>query len=151
LLRFYFNFFNEDEFDRIVSSLDIDNLQDVPGYSVGVKSCPMRQFNVNDKIKEFGKCIYQELLIYETGTLSKTHHDLGYGSTLPWDTSAILFCNDNYSGGEFYFDKLNMSMKLPKNTLMVFPTGKGNELYTHGVNEVTEGERITAIFRFTNG
>ena len=148
MLQIYSNFFNEEEFNRIIGTLDRNILNDVQN-TVNVKSCPARPFNVRNKISQFGEIAFQEILIYYTGGISYPHIDgFSYGGGKSWKKTAILICNEEYTGGDLYFPKLEAKFKLPKNTLVVFPAGQDSHLFEHGVSEVLSGERITAIFRF---
>jgi len=60
--------------------------------------------------------------------------------------SAIYYVNDQYSGGEIYFPRLDWAYKPVANTLLVFPS---NEHYIHGVTKVTSGERYTFAIWYT--
>ena len=44
--------------------------------------------------------------------------------------AVIAYLNDDYSNGELFFSQLNLQLKPPKNSLIVFPDG---EQYVHGV------------------
>lgn len=148
MLQIYSNFFTDDEFQRIIGTLDRNNLHDVPN-AVNTKSCPSRVFRVKDKISRFGDVSFQEILVYSEGGYSNPHIDgMSYGGGLSWKVTGILICNEEYTGGELYFPKLEASFKLPKNTLVIFPAGVDSHQFEHGVSPVLSGERITAIFRF---
>jgi hypothetical protein len=55
-----------------------------------------------------------------------------------------LFLNDDYEGGELYFEDLNVSLKPKPGTLVFFPG-----FYTcHGVSKVTSGTRINILSHF---
>jgi len=147
MIRIYPNFFEEEELLRINSTLDND-LVPVPN-TKNVYANHSRRFKVGDKLKEFGTLVYQELLVYNTNGISYVHTDGGYDPKTPWVTTGILGCNDDYTGGNLHFPNLGMSIKLPVNTLFVFPAGD-IKLYAHGVEEVLSGTRMTAVFRFTD-
>ena len=55
-----------------------------------------------------------------------------------WKQSAIVFLNDNFSGGEIYYSNLNLSIKPIACSMIVHPA---NEVYRHGVAEVISGTR----------
>jgi hypothetical protein len=60
------------------------------------------------------------------------------------DLSNILYYNDDYEGGNFFFSQYDLSFKPKAGTLVYFPGG-GN--YAHGVETVTAGERYnTTVF-----
>jgi hypothetical protein len=72
---------------------------------------------------------YEDITIEDLG--SKTH-------------VAALFLNDDYEGGELYFEELEISLKPKSGTLVLFPG-----YYTkHGVNEVTSGTRVNTLSHF---
>jgi predicted 2-oxoglutarate/Fe(II)-dependent dioxygenase YbiX len=54
--------------------------------------------------------------------------------------SAVLVLNDDYEGGEFHFDNLNVSMLIEAGSLIVF---RGDKKRLHGVREVTKGYRVS--------
>jgi 2OG-Fe(II) oxygenase superfamily len=141
------NYFTEDELLRIVGTFDENQLDPFPN-AEKVFMCSSRRFGVGDKVRPLGNVISQQLLLYKTGAISPAHIDHKFDPAFPWIKTAILFCNDDYQGGELFFPNLNLEMKLPRNTLFMFPAGD-IELYKHGVKRVTHGTRMTAIFRFT--
>jgi hypothetical protein len=148
MIEIYQDYFTEEELAKIVSTFDENDLHPVPN-TVDVLACHSRRFGVGKKVNQLGNVIYQELLLYKTGSISLPHTDGGFDPKHPWTKTAILFCNDDYEGGELFFPNLNLEMKLPKNSLFIFPAGD-IELYKHGVRKVTQGTRMTAIFRFTH-
>jgi hypothetical protein len=57
---------------------------------------------------------------------------------------AALFLNDDYEGGELYFEELDISLKPKAGTLVLFPG-----YYTrHGVKEITSGTRVNTLSHF---
>lgn len=60
--------------------------------------------------------------------------------------SSILFLNDNYSGGNFYFEKYG-EVKPESGKLLVFPADID---YAHGVTKVLKGKRYTIASWYTN-
>lgn len=106
-------------------------------------------------ISDFYKINYTlKTLAYTTmgpGTSNRVHADNKYVSendeikdrtSETEDRSVLLYLNDNYSGGEIYFPKLNFEIKPKPGTLIFF---EGNEDTVHGVKEVKEGHRINLI------
>jgi hypothetical protein len=147
MIKIYPNFFEQEELARIKSTLD-DDLHPVPN-TKNVFANKSRNFKVGQKLKQFGTLVYQELLVYNTNGISYPHTDGGYDPKVPWVTTGILGCDNDYTGGNLYFPNIGLSIKLPVNTLFVFPAGD-IELYRHGVEEISSGTRMTAVFRFTN-
>jgi hypothetical protein len=61
-------------------------------------------------------------------------------SVFHYHFAAILYLNDNYSGGEICFPDYNLTIKPKGNSLVLFP---GNKYYSHEVLKNTSGERYT--------
>ncbi|MBV8393866.1 MAG: 2OG-Fe(II) oxygenase [Alphaproteobacteria bacterium] len=60
---------------------------------------------------------------------------------MPWrDFASIVYLNDDYEGGSFYFTALDMLIKPKAGTLVAFTGGFHHE---HGVLTITKGTRIT--------
>jgi hypothetical protein len=141
------NFLKEEDLDRFLSSLDRSTAEPVE-YSPNVNTIKHNRSPFK-QLSDFGNVTFSETLIYTNDSFSPPHVDFGpMDEWKVWNKTAILFCSDTYSGGDFYFPKLNIMMKPNKNTLMLFPAGVGTDLYEHGVLPVKSGERITTIFRF---
>lgn len=56
------------------------------------------------------------------------------------DLSNVLYYQDDYEGGEFFFSQYGIEFKPKAGTLLYFPGGAN---YAHGVKTVTSGERYT--------
>jgi hypothetical protein len=50
--------------------------------------------------------------------------------------AVIMYVNDDYNDGELFFSRLGISIKPPKKSLLIFPSG---EDYLHGVKPPSEG------------
>lgn len=70
---------------------------------------------------------------YEGADL-KAHYDQ-YSDKLV-EYAAIIYINDDYTGGELFFSKLDLRIKPEPGTLVIFP---GTEEYEHGVHPVGPG------------
>ena len=62
------------------------------------------------------------------------------------DFSGIVYLNDNYRGGEFYFTALDTIIKPKKGMLVAFTAGFHHE---HAVLRVESGQRLTMPFFLT--
>jgi hypothetical protein len=62
--------------------------------------------------------------------------------------SNIVMLNEEYEGGEFYFDYLDLTLKLEKGDILYFPS---NYVATHQVKEVTSGTRLSYVSWFGQG
>lgn len=80
------------------------------------------------------------LLRYQYGQHYEAHYD---GTTVSGRTvSAILYLNDNYSGGELEFPTYDLKIKPKAGTLYVFPS---NYPYRHIAHPVTEGTKYAIV------
>lgn len=62
--------------------------------------------------------------------------------------NAIVYFNDDYQGGEFYFPYLDVVLKPKPGDIVFFPA---NYVGTHAVKVVTSGERYTYLAQFGHG
>jgi hypothetical protein len=98
--------------------------------------------------------IYPDLLqimSWPVGIHMMPHADNAYpdGSPHPVahrDFSGIIYLNDGYQGGEFYFTALNTVIKPNKGMLVAFTAGFYHE---HAVLQVEGGQRLTMPFFLT--
>ena len=88
-------------------------------------------FNLMGDFKVTGFLVYQRL--YE-GSQLKAHFDQYSDKLVEW--AAVLYLNDDYTGGELFFPKFDYSFKPAAGSLVLFP---GTEEYEHGVHPVTAG------------
>jgi predicted 2-oxoglutarate/Fe(II)-dependent dioxygenase YbiX len=147
MIEIHPNFFTQDELHKFTEVYDSDNLQDVPN-TKDVKACINRRFTFGKRFANFGRQIYNELLYYPTNSYSNVHIDTGpLDNSDPWVRTILINCTDDYTGGELFFPNLNLEMRLPAGSLLVFPAGD-YKLYAHGVRTVTSGSRMTAVIRF---
>jgi hypothetical protein len=81
--------------------------------------------------------------IMDKGASMSAHNDDGdayKGEGKQKHYSAVLVFNDDYEGGNFHFYNLGVTLKPEPGTLIVF---RGDEERLHGVDEVTEGYRVS--------
>lgn len=67
---------------------------------------------------------------------------LEFNTPILIEIAANLYLNDDFEGGELTFINRGLSIKPQKGQLVLFP---GGHEYTHGVTEITKGER-TVLF-----
>jgi hypothetical protein len=78
------------------------------------------------------------------GNGMKVHSDGDVPMPNPPKFGAVLYFNDNFSGGELVYDKLNIEYKPVAGDLVIHP---GTKIYSHGVNNVTSGARyVSTLF-----
>lgn len=81
-----------------------------------------------------------ELLRYNVGQKYVQHVD--HFKEVPRTISCIIGLNDEYEGGEFTFFDKELSMKVEKGTILMFPS---NFQYPHSVEPVTAGTRYSIV------
>jgi hypothetical protein len=62
------------------------------------------------------------------------HHDQHTDPSIVY--AAIIYLNEDYTGGELFLSNKNFTVKPPAKSLVIFP---GTEEFTHGVNPPGEG------------
>ncbi len=141
------NFLDEQTFSKFVSSFDRSKTEPVE-YSPNVLTIKYNRIPLRE-VMQYGKVSFIETLFYTNGAFSPSHVDHGpLDEWNDWKSTGILYCTDDYDGGEIFFSKLNIIMKPKKNTFIMFPAGIGTNIYEHGVHPVISGERIATVFRF---
>jgi len=84
-----------------------------------------------------------ELLRYNTGQKYEQHTDSFRERNRAVSCSFML--NDDYLGGEFAFFNRKLKYKLPKGSVLMFPS---NFMYPHEIMPVTKGTRYSIITWF---
>jgi hypothetical protein len=70
----------------------------------------------------------------QEGVELKSHTDQHTDPSIEY--AAIIYLNDDYLGGELFFENLQIEMKPDSGSLVLFP---GNDEYRHGVRHVVPG------------
>jgi predicted 2-oxoglutarate/Fe(II)-dependent dioxygenase YbiX len=97
-------------------------------------------------------CLESEIhfLHYKDGAQYKSHIDGQYiedGTAkrgVDRDITAVVYLNDDYNGGEIFFDFFDVSYKPNRGDVLIYPT---TFQYKHGVSEV-KGDRYAIVFWF---
>jgi hypothetical protein len=77
---------------------------------------------------------------YGPGQHFQVHSDHGYSYTCV--LSSVGYLNDDYEGGELYFDKLNLKIKPKAGDLYLFPS---SYVYSHAAMPVTSGTKYSIV------
>lgn len=91
-----------------------------------------------------------DFLYYPTGTYYQSHVDGQYLENntmtrgIDRDITAVIYLNDDYLGGELYFDFFDLSIKPNAGDILLYPT---TWKYSHGVNKVI-GDRYAIVIWF---
>jgi len=83
---------------------------------------------------------YFNLLKYQVGEEFKAHYD--DSEFTPRRISAVGFLNDNYQGGELYFDSFKFVYEPVAGDIVVFPSIFA---YSHASLPVTEGTKYSVV------
>lgn len=123
-------------------------IPEIPGYEEGfvlnyIKDVVNKIYEVHKEVKELvvGDIIFT---YYTPGSYLKAHRDDYNGGTNTLYT-AVLYLNDNYTGGELEFPESNLKYK-PKTGCVV--SIDSHEL--HQVNTIIEGKRYIIGFGFVD-
>ena len=77
---------------------------------------------------------------YGAGQHFQVHSDHGYSYVCV--LSSVGYINDDYDGGELYFDKLNLTIKPKAGDLYLFPS---SYIYSHSAMPVTKGVKYSVV------
>jgi hypothetical protein len=77
---------------------------------------------------------------YGPGQHFQIHSDHGYSYTCV--LSSVGYLNDDYEGGELYFDKLGLTIKPKAGDLYLFPS---SYVYSHAAMPVTSGTKYSIV------
>jgi len=110
---------------------------------------------VNDVIKPIDECVWDyrnswslvlnsdsgySLLKYEDGAEYRLHHD--HAPENQRVLSMVASLSDGFSGGELEFPYFNTTIKLEKNSVVLFPS---NFPYSHIAHPVTNGTKYSLV------
>lgn len=104
----------------------------------------------------FKKQLYPEfthLVLWRTGRRMSKHKDDGYDTNDPLDArkvSSVTYLNDNFIGGETFIANETGMDYISKPVAGSFVCYLSDESNSHGVNEITKGNRITLPIWFTD-
>lgn len=104
-----------------------------------------QQDPVNDYISMFGLAPLKywesfNFIKYKENQHFQIHSDHGYSYTCV--LSSVGYLNDDYEGGELFFDKLNLKIKPKAGDLYLFPS---SYIYSHAAMPVTSGTKYSIV------
>ena len=121
---------------------------EIPGYKQGfiydyVKNIANKIYQINPEIKDLvvGDLIFT---YYTPGSYLKEHRD-NYNAETKTLYTAVLYLNNDYTGGELEFPESNLKYKPKTGCVVVIDN---NEL--HKVNTILEGKRYIIGLGFVN-
>lgn len=107
---------------------------------------PIISKQVHDYIEHFQVPLLEKwnnryvILRYAAGQTFAPHSDDGFVANRR--VSCILYINDNYTGGELYFDKQNYEIKPDAGDLIIFPSAFP---YSHEARPVKTGVKYSVV------
>lgn len=127
--------FGTDDIDFLVKSGKLEITHDWVDKTVFIEDNDLRN-SLSDKVNQIVS-IDPELSFNGVGTIQRqyegaelrVHVDNHTDPSLSW--AVIMYINDDYTNGELIFPDLNISIKPPAGSMVMFPTHEG---YLHGVN-----------------
>lgn len=159
------NFISDEEKDELLSiaksasqeDWEKDYIENNNGYEIDKNALWYdKALNIESKLRvdlqeRLKKAIPKEFKVKKFLTIQR-HYP---GSNLPehidkdhdenMEYAAVLYLNEDYIGGELYFPNLNINLRLPEKSLILFYTGNP---YLHGVKEVLPGPTRYVIATF---
>jgi|TARA_R110000803_G_scaffold95354_2_gene163258 Rps23 Pro-64 3,4-dihydroxylase Tpa1-like proline 4-hydroxylase len=101
------------------------------------------KIETNSEYLHYEKYFEMNVLKYTKNNFYTWHTDHGFKT--PRTISCILFCNEDYKGGEICFKLPNQnefSMNCKLGDILMWPS---NFIYPHCVKPIIDGERITVV------
>jgi predicted 2-oxoglutarate/Fe(II)-dependent dioxygenase YbiX len=80
------------------------------------------------------------LLRYLPGEYIKSHVDAGHNANR--ELSCSIGLNNEYTGGEFYFEEIDKTVRVEKGEIIMFPS---NFMFPHEIRTITSGARYSII------
>jgi hypothetical protein len=130
-----------DDIDNLVAEGKLEITHNWADKNIIIKDHPVTQ-KIEDKLLNIVEMANPDLMITGTDTLQRMYSGVQLYAHTDQDTdpsivyAAILYLNDDYAGGELFFDKIDVTLKPKPGTLILFP---GSEKYHHGVKPVEDG------------
>jgi hypothetical protein len=141
LKRFCMQKFGRDDVDNLVAEGKFEITQNWQDKNLNISEYSFQKIfynRLNDLIEEVDKSIelsgFGTIQRMQEGVELKSHTDQHTDPSIKH--AAILYLNDDYTGGELFFEKTGLSIKPNPGSLLIFP---GNEEHTHGVKHVGPG------------
>jgi hypothetical protein len=92
------------------------------------------------------RCEWQQVINfvrYGEGEFFNTHPD--HGPTFTCTLSSVLYLNDDYEGGELWFEEFDLTVKPKRGDHFLFPS---NYIYRHRAMPVSGGIKYSAVTMF---
>lgn len=139
-----------DDIDNLVAEGKLQITQNWADKNLVISDHPVTK-KIDSKLLSIVEKADSNLMINGTDTLQRMYSGVQLYAHTDQDTdpsiqyAAILYLNDDYEGGELFFDKINLTLKPKPGTLVIFP---GSEKFHHGVNFVKDGPKRYVVVGF---
>jgi hypothetical protein len=130
-----------DDLDNLVAEGKLEITHNWADKNLIIGDHPVGQ-RVFNKILEFVEATDENLFVTGSDTLQRMYEGVKLHAHTDQDTdpsivyASIIYLNDDYAGGELFFDNIGLTMKPKAGTLVLFP---GTEKFHHGVTPVEKG------------
>lgn len=130
-----------DDLENLVKEGKVEITNNWADKNLLISDHPIRK-KVRDKIVQFVESADKNLIVTGSDTLQRMYEGVQLYSHTDQDTdpsivyASIIYLNDDYSGGELFFDNIGLTLKPKAGTLVLFP---GTERFHHGVTPVGPG------------
>ena len=141
LANFCMEKFGRDDVDNLVAEGKFQITQGWQDKNLPIHKYPLSKiicqriqdvlYKENSGLELLGFSMLQRM---QEGVELKCHTDQHTDPSIRY--AAILYLNDDYEGGELFFENVGLEIKPERGSLLVFP---GTEEFSHGVNTVKSG------------
>ena len=149
---------DQEKFINMMNSLDknnkLDQTRDGRKISINPSELEIKYFikKYSNRIKEIFPHLYiHQVLVgkYETGSYMDVHRDSdSYDECQDCEVTAVVYFNNDYTGGEIYFPKINEQYLPDAGSAVMF--GIHDIDYDHGVKPIESGIKYAMPMCFTN-
>jgi len=126
-----------DDTGKSKSTLDLEKIwEDCYKAALG----PVEDYAEHFRLPPLGYWAPLNFVKYDLGEHIEVHSDHGYSHICV--LSCVGYINDNYEGGELFFDKLNLKIKPKAGDLYLYPS---TYLYSHASLPITSGTKYSIV------
>lgn len=141
LKRFCMEKFGRDDVENLVAEGKFEITQNWNDKNLNIRHTDLYQ-KLYTRLSELIKVSSEDLHLSGFATIQrmqegvelKSHTDQHTDPSIKYAT--ILYLNDDYVGGELFFEKNGLEIKPEKKSMLIFP---GNDEFEHGVKHVGKG------------
>lgn len=130
-----------DDIENLVAEGKLEITENWADKNLVISDHPIAK-KIFNKIFTFVNAADENLFVTGSDTLQRMYSGVKLHAHTDQDTdpsivyASILYLNDDYTGGELFFDNLDLTLKPKPGTLLLFP---GSKKFHHGVKPVGDG------------